>query len=686
MKRCAALVLILLAGTAARAEDESASASSGEIVVTGAGLARPPGDAAYDSIVIDRDQLKQDASGRLEDILRDAAGFEQFRRSDSRSAQPTSQGATLRGLGGNASSRALVLLDGVPQTDPFGGWISWAALAPTRLGMVRVTRGGGSGVYGPGALAGTIELESAGPTDLAPLWASLDYGSRNSVDAQAGVSGTLGGGFGFLAGSYARGDGFIPITRGTRGPIDGRAPYRQGSVAARAAFPVAPDVELQANGLAFYDHRTRGIPYEPNATTGADASLRLIGRGRWGFEALAYTQLRKFTSGFASVNAARTTATATLDQYDVPGTGVGGHLEVRPPLGDAIQLRLGSDARQTQGSTREYYMFSAGVPSNRRIAGGRTLTAGGFAELSAEPASGLTLTAGGRIDRWWIDDGSLRTSVIASRAPIATTHYPNRAGWKPTGRAGIAWKPASAITLRGAGYLGWRLPTLNELYRPFRLGNDSTVANAALKPETVKGVDGGVDWDPLPALHLGATVFWNRLDDAISNVTVFDATRDALCPGLVATGDCIQRRNVRAVEAKGVELGGRLSFGDWRLAAAYSFADPHVRAPGTSLDGLRPAQTPRHQASATLGWQPPQRLSAALTLRYVGPQYEDDQNSEVLKRALTLDASARLPLGHGFAVTARAENLANALVETAITGPVIERATPRTLWIGLHYN
>jgi vitamin B12 transporter len=113
-----------------------------DIVVTGAALAEPKGDAAYDIVTVDRQRLSGTASNRIEDALRDVAGLQQFRRTDARSANATSQGATLRGLGGNASSRALLVLDGVPQSDPFGGWVTWPAYAPERLERVRVTRGG----------------------------------------------------------------------------------------------------------------------------------------------------------------------------------------------------------------------------------------------------------------------------------------------------------------------------------------------------------------------------------------------------------------------------------------------------------------------------------------------------------------------------------------------------------------
>jgi outer membrane receptor protein involved in Fe transport len=657
-----------------------AFAEKPEIIVTGTGLSTGAGDAAYDVVTIDRDRLTGSASGRLEDILRDAAGFQQFRRSDARSAHPTSQGATLRGLGGNASSRALILLDGVPQADPFGGWVSWSAFDPTRLGLIRVTRGGGSGAYGPGALAGTIELMSAGPTQLSPLWGGFAYGSRDSVDADLGLSAPLGGGFASLSANYARGDGFTPIVAAARGPADRPAPYEQASAAARAVIPIGAETELHANGLLMLDKRDRGVDFTDNRNIGADASLRLVGKGAWGWEALAYLQMREFSSEFASVTpVTRTTATQALDQYNVPATGIGARFEIRPPIGEAVQLRLGADGRQTQGQTKEHYFFTAGIPANGREAGGRTRMLGGFADLSIEPTDALTITGGARIDRWWIENGFLHQHSLTTGAVLAgSTEYPDRSGWEPTGRAGIAFRPTSAITLRSAGYLGWRLPTLNELYRPFRVGNDTTNANAFVKPERLKGIDAGIDYRLLSIVHLGATIFYNKLDKAIANVTT-----NPLVPNVR------QRQNLDAIRSQGVELEAGIDIAHWGLSASYSYVDAKVRASGAAanLDGLRPAQTPRHQASTTLAYAKPAGPGASVTLRYIGHQYEDDQNSRTLKDALTLDAAAAIPLMAGLALDLRAENLANARVEATNSGAgLIERATPRTLWVGLRYG
>lgn len=652
-----------------------AHAESGDIIVTGRGLGGTAGDAAFDLITIDRDRLTMSASGRMEDVLRDAAGFQQFRRSDARSAHPTSQGATLRGLGGNASSRALIMLDCVPMVDPFGGWVGWAALDPARISQIRVTRGGGSGVNGAGALAGTIEMSSVGPDDAMPLTAGISYGSRNAVDADALASARLGGGFAILSGGYTRGDGFVPIVARQRGPVDEPARYEQTHVAGRVIVPVASDTELQANGLFLLDRRNRGLPFTGNSNRAVDASLRLVGHGQWGWEATGWLQVRQFSSGFASANAARTVATQSLDQYNVPATGVGGRFEIRPPLGRAINLRLGGDARHVDGRTEER-VLSTGV--NRRAGGTQTIY-GGFADASLTPIDTLTLTAGGRIDHWSLDNGSLSEIVRATGLSNANSRtFADRSGNETTVRGGIAWRPVGTITVRSAAYTGWRLPTLNELYRPFRVGSDNTIANAALDPERMRGVDVGAEYRPLPGWHLGATLFWNRLDHAIANVTI------ATTP----TSATRQRQNIDAIRSRGVEVDAAAQLGEWRFGLGYSHVDARVRSSGPAivLNGLRPAQTPRDQVNASAEWNRPGTFRLGTTVRYVARQFEDDQNVRVLRDALTVDAVAIVPVGHGFSIELRGENLGNVQIDTGISADnIVERATPRSLTIGLRY-
>ncbi len=148
------------------------------------------------------------------------------------------------------------------------------------------------------------------------------------------------------------------------------------------------------------------------------------------------------------------------------------------------------------------FQFVPGAPTRGRVAGGETSTLGAFAEAGWEQGA-LTLTAGGRLDRWRIADGSLRERTLATNALLTDASFPDRSGWEPTARAGLAWRAAAPITMRAAAYLGWRLPTLNELYRPFRVGADATAANAALAPERLRGVEAGLEFRP-PARHASA--------------------------------------------------------------------------------------------------------------------------------------------------------------------------------------
>lgn len=673
------LAFVFIAVSSVSVSAQGQTASPAEIIVTGRALPAAIGEAAYDSITISAERLNATASNRVEEALRDVAGLQQFRRTDARSANATSQGATLRGLGGNASSRALLVLDGVPQSDPFGGWITWPAYAANRLGGVRVTRGGGSGTFGSGALAGTIELSSIDSGSANGLSGGIAYGSRQSVEGNALLSGTLGGGFAFLSASYSRGDGFVPIIKRQRGAADVAAPYEQASFAARATLPVSVQTELQASMLAFTDRRTRGTILSANGGDGADASLRLVHRGPWQVEALAYVQLRKFHSKFTSIDATRTTVLQSVDQYNVPSTGLGGRLEVRPPLGETFELRLGGDWRRTVGETNELFTYVAAKPTRIREAGGASDTLGAFAEASVKLGN-LTLTGGARADHWSITGGRLIERSLATGAFIRNELAPNRSSWEGTGRAGAAFTLGD-VTLRSAAYLGWRLPTLNELYRPFRVGADATAANPALNPERMRGAEVGIAWKP-SHLELAATAFTNRLTNAVANVTL--GRGPGLFPGVgfVAAGGVYrQRLNVNAIQSRGIELDASYWTRDWHMSASYAYTDARVRSSGIALplNGLRPAQVPQHLASATFGWR---WLSG--TVRYVAAQFEDDGNTRRLRGALTFDGVAKVPLGKRLTLALRGENLSNRQVDAAISATgVMERATPRTLWIGL---
>lgn len=661
---CFAAITVFVCSPAL-AQEESNPYSS--IIVTGRGLTLPPGTPAYGSTIITRERLTSVASERLETVLADVAGFQQFRRSDSRSSNPSAQGATLRALGGNASSRTLVLLDGVPMADPFFGYIPFSAIIPDRLAGVRITRGGGVGAFGAGAVAGTIELDSAVRTDLATASGSVAYGSRDSREFSAGVTPDLGQGYVSISGRWDRGDGFYTTPRNQRTIADVPARYDGWSTNLRAVAPVGDDVEIQARALIFDDDRTLRFARANSHSEGQDASIRLIARGAWQVDALAYVQARNFSNVVISSTSFR----KTLDQRNTPSTGIGGKIEVRPPVGPDHVLRVGVDTRIASGDMFEdAYNATSGLVTARRHAFGRQSTTGLFVENDWTIGK-LILTGGARADRWTITDGQFEVRSAAG-ALTADTLYPDRNAWKFSGRAGALIRASNVFALRAAGYTGFRLPTLNELYRPFAVFPVTTQANAALGLEKLKGAEVGADVMPLPGVTFAATAFYNRLGNAVANVTIGTNLR--------------QRQNVDAIVAKGIELTGSARLENWSLLASYAYSHAAVRAPGKPFDGLVPAQSPRHAVAATLSWEPVKGASLSTTLRYVSRQYEDDLQTDALPGAVTLDAFARFPIASRVAIIGRAENIFDKAVVTRNAGGSIDLGTPRTLWIGFHFE
>ena len=649
------------------------------IVVTGQALSDPTSEGAYHVDIIEAPELANAPAHELDEILKRVPGLQLFRRSDSTSGHPTSQGVTLRALGGNASSRALLILDGVPQPDPFGGWVNWPAYDAAGLAEVRIVRGGGSVPYGPGAIAGVIEMRSLTKADFN---ASLEGGSRGSFRGHAYAGGRTGRTTLTLDAQGATSDGFVPITSGTRGLADRKAPYENASLRLRWIAPVANDLEAQLSGLAFTDSRDRGVDFTRNRTRGADASIRLVGRGHWQWSALAYAQWRNLRSSFASVSDDRSSASRVSLQDSVPSQSVGFSAEMRPPVSSAIDLRLGADMRFTSGESRELFSFIDGQPTRRRISGGDASTQGLFAESTLRRGS-LMLSGGARIDHWAIDDGRLVERTLARGSTTRDDRYERRNGWLPTVRVGTAIDVSRGTKLRLSAHRGWRMPTLNELFRPFRAGPDATAANPELKPETLSGVEAGVDVER-GGFELSATAFFNRLHDAIANVTLGRGPGTFPGVGFVG-GDYRQRQNIEAVEVYGLEATGHFHTGPWTLVLGASLTDARIMAdgPALDLDGLRPAQTPRLTTAASATWERNGR-ALSVEVRHVGSQFEDDLNGSKLRPATTVNAFAAWPLWRTLQLTARGQNLLNETIEASINDDgSIERASPRTIWLGL---
>jgi outer membrane receptor protein involved in Fe transport len=672
------IAALLAAPLAAQEADDAAAPQDNapeaeaprEIIVTGRGLDVALSTGIYATTTLERDTIVTSPSGRIEDVLRGVAGFQQFRRSDSRSSNPSAQGVTLRALGGNATSRALVLLDGVPLADPFFGYIPLSAIAPETLGTVRVTRGGGSGPFGAGALAGTIELESTEPGDTGPFLGNAAVNNRGETEASGVLTRRLGQGFAVASGRWDRGQGFFTTPADQRVPATARAAFDSWNAALRAVAPLTDTVEVQARVGAFRDDRTLRFDGADSFSRGEDASIRLVGRGAWAFDALAYVQARDF----GNVVISSTRFTPTLDQRRTPSTGIGGKFELRPPLLEGHDIRIGADYRRADGELQEEALNAvSGAVTERRRAGGATSNLGIFLEDDWQFGP-LTVNGGLRADRSSITGGFFRAVSPTTGAVVRELVAPDRADWSLSWRAGAKINASRRLDLRAAAYTGLRLPTLNELYRPFVVFPVTTQANADLANERLRGFEVGLDWQPVNEIVIAVTAFDNEVENAIANVTIAPNLR--------------RRANLPAIEARGIEASVAAKFGRVSLDSALAWTDAAVRGEGPSadLDGLRPAQTPEFAATLTLSWQPAPGWRIAGTLRHVSAQFEDDRQSDRLPPATTLDAFLAAPLWGRLSLTVRGENLTDEAIVTRNQGGSIDLGVPRTVWLGLRYG
>ncbi|HVF58241.1 MAG TPA: TonB-dependent receptor, partial [Thermoanaerobaculia bacterium] len=450
-----------------------------EITVTATRTPARLGETAASVTVLSAEELAATAAPALDDALRQVPGFSLFRRSGSRFANPTAQGASLRGLGGSGASRALVLDDGVPLNDPFGGWIYWGRVPRTAVERIEVVRGGVSDLYGSAALGGALQMVRRAPAEPFALTAESSYGSQATPEASFSASRGHDGWGAVLSGEAFRTDGYVLVDERERGPVDTRAASRHATVDLTVERR-GDASRLFLRGSRFEESRDNGTPMQENDTETNHVAAG--GDGRLGpgvVTARAYVTDQEFHQSFSAVAADRNSERLTRLQR-VPSAAAGAALQWTGAMHPKHLVVAGVEARQVRGESREEILGDSG--STWVEAGGRERTGSVFLEDVITASPRWTLTAGVRLDRWWNDDG--RSVSRASReAPRALTRLPDRAetAWSP--RLSALHRVSGVISLTASAYRSFRAPTLNELYRTFRVGNALTLANEALDPE-----------------------------------------------------------------------------------------------------------------------------------------------------------------------------------------------------------
>ena len=585
--------------------------------------------------VVTSGQIEQSPAVVADDVLRQIPTFSLFRRTSSIASHPTAQGVSLRGVGPSGVSRTLVLLDQVPFNDPFGGWVYWTRVPLMGTERIEIVDGATSSLYGNYAMGGVINIVTHRAEPRTVVF-KPQYGNRNTPKMDLFASDVWGKlGATFTATTFDT-DGYTPVAEEERGSIDIPANVEYQSASGKLDYNPTDRVNLFFRAGIFSEERSNGKTDERNDSTSKFGSggvgLRFADGSN--VDARIFFDRQKFHSTFFAVPAAtppRSRIFLTLDQ-NVPTNAVGTMLQWNRAFlaeGRTHLVSAGYDFRWIDGDSNEqtFGLATGMTPILNRISGGTQKIGGLFVQDIIEVTGKLQLTGSIRFDSWRNYDAHNFETTIATGNPTANDReLADKSDNAISPRGAVLYRATDRVSVWGSVSNGFRAPTLNELYRQFRVGAVLTLANEALGPERLTGVEAGVSIAATDRVTVRGTVFNNRVKDPIANVSTN------------AAGTVRQRRNLGSTNIGGfqTDVSYRVN-GQWGLSGAYLFDIAKVHeaetdAAGQNLTGKYLAEVPKHRASFAVNYTNPRFVNIAIDNQFVGHQFDDDRNTAVILR------------------------------------------------------
>jgi outer membrane receptor protein involved in Fe transport len=653
------------------------AAANERVIVSATRSDLPLSQAPGSTIVFSDVDLNASPALMMDDVLRQVPGFTLFRRTGSRVANPTAQGVSLRGQSASGTSRALVLEDGIPLLDPFGGWVYWDRIPRAAVSSVEVFRGSASNLYGSDALGGVVQFITREPEAPAAN-VEFAYGNQSTPDLSF-WTGTKAGPWNLDASAdLFQTDGYILVPPSDRGVVDTPANSRHASGELGIGRSLGSG-RLSFRGGFFRESRDNGTPIQTNGTRLAEGAA-IFDQHFGANDALSlrlYGDAQHYDQNFSAIAPDRMTESLTNIQK-VPAQEVGADGQWTHAIGTSQTLVAGLNVLEVMGTSEEQ-IFSSGAHIANSVSGGRQRTIGLFAEDVFRLGQKWTLIAAARFDHWGNFRGvSFRTPLTATG--VATSKiFPDRTDNAFSPRISVMRSLKGNLTATASIYRAFRAPTLNELYRSFRVGNVVTQNNAALKAETLTGGEAGLSGSAWQGkLNLRGTFFWTETSNPIANVTL------SATPTLITR----QRQNLGSTRSRGVELDGvaRLS-SSWQLSGGYAFTDSTVISfpADSTLVGLRLPQVPQHQFTTELRYWNPSRLMLTVQGRFVGLQFDDDQNLLPLGNFGAMNLRLARNLYRGVQGFLDIENLLNTRYAVGRT-PVPTLGPPILFRVGLKFE
>ena len=651
-----------------------------EVVITANRTATRLGETPASVVTLSETEIKQTAAPTVDDALRQVAGFSLFRRTGSRQANPTAQGVSLRGVGASGASRSLVLFDGVPLNDPFGGWIQWNRVAPIAVERIEVLRGGASSLYGSDSLSGAINILSK-RADKKYVFSGEIYGGTQQT-----FSGSTFFGFkkndwtaDFTAAQFQT-KGYVLTDENQRGAADSFAGAKNTNFAARFGKTFGTRGDIYFKPSYFGEARTNGTPAQINRTHIREFvfgglfqipdSRFQISNSKLDWRIFGGTQV--YDQTFSAVSADRNSETLNRIQR-VPAQNIGFSLNVSAVVLKDQTVVGGIEMREVRGASDEIGIANF-RPTSLLGSGGRMRTFGVFVQDFARIGAKLVLSASARYDAW-------RNYAAASTTRTLSTNLTNVIRFADRDETAFSpqisalYQLTKDVSVFALASKSFRAPTLNELYRGFRVGNVVTNANENLRAERADNYEAGASFSK-NKFYLRGNFFAATIADPVSNVTL------KTTPNLITR----QRQNVGKITARGAEIETETRIKRLRISAGYLFSDARVAEfpANRALENRRVPQTARHQITfqtnyAVKSWD------FAVQSRASSAQFDDDLNTFRLEPYFQADVFISKRFGENLQIFTGIENLFNSRYSVGKT-PLRTVSSPINIRFGVRWN
>ncbi|WP_232332978.1 TonB-dependent receptor plug domain-containing protein [Novosphingobium aquimarinum] len=598
-------------------------AKSDQIIVSALRVPVDSDRVAASVTVLDEEDIQREQPIAVSDILLRTPGISMTQNGGFGTA------ASVR-VRGASSEQTVVVIDGMRLADPAstGGGYNFANLLVGDTKRIEILRGPQSILWGSDAIGGVINIVTGRPDT--PLEGDFDIeaGSRDTVNARAGIGGASDLVDWRIAGSLFTTDGISAKAEGTE-----RDGYGRRAASGNASVHLSDTVTLDLRG--YYaagrnefdgtsgDTLAYGETEEYTIYAGLNFDL-LDGRWRNRVAILQNATDRQNYDPTRKVRELTFDARGETRRYEYQGT-----------------LSLDESWEATFGAEREEQDIRSGSPGDNALSyaiiDASAHIDSAYAQLRVSPVEPLTLSAGVRHD----DHSRFGGNTVLS--------------------GGAALAPWDGNTVLRANYSeGFKAPSLYQLF--------STYGFTGLQPEEAEGWEIGVDQALLDRrVRLSATYFERNTDNLID--FAYCPSTTPLPPECFIPGTTTTRfgyyANVNRTETRGIELAGSARFGGLFLTGNFSWIDAED-ASGGPTDGMQLARVPEYLANAEVGYQFAFGLSANVALRYSSDSFDRlSTDPTVLDDYWLTDIRAQYEVTPAFSIYGRVENVFDEQYNTA---------------------